>query len=116
MQLEIVIAGTVGLLVLVVILLVTSKKKPVKVKKVSSKPSGPFTKEEVAKHNTASDAWIIVKEKVYDVTDYVDSHPGGEAILRNAGADSTVGFEGPQHPVSVWDVLDTYYIGDLKHG
>jgi cytochrome b involved in lipid metabolism len=32
--------------------------------------------------------------KVYDVTSYVEEHPGGDAILNNAGDDSTEGFFG----------------------
>lgn len=28
---------------------------------------------------------MIIKGKVYDVTSYVEEHPGGDAILRNAG-------------------------------
>lgn len=77
------------------------------------KSSGPFTLEEVAKHNTREDCWIIVDDFVYDVTDYVDEHPGGDSILNNAGADSSLGFHGPQHPVSVADVLVLYKIGSL---
>jgi cytochrome b involved in lipid metabolism len=32
--------------------------------------------------------------QVYDVTPFVEEHPGGDAILNNAGGDSTVGFFG----------------------
>jgi len=32
--------------------------------------------------------------QVYDVTPYVEEHPGGDAILNNAGRDSTAGFYG----------------------
>lgn len=32
--------------------------------------------------------------QVYDVTPYVEEHPGGDAILNNAGGDSTEGFYG----------------------
>jgi cytochrome b involved in lipid metabolism len=91
----------------------SSTSAPKVEEKKREKVEGPFTKEEVAKHNTSSDAWLIIDGKVYDVTDYIDSHPGGDAILNNVGQDSSKGFHGPQHPVSVWDVLANYYIGDL---
>lgn len=52
--------------------------------------------------------------QVFDVTEYVDIHPGADAILRNAGGDSTEGFFGPQHPPTTVDLLAEYYIGDLK--
>lgn len=64
-----------------------------------------FTPTEVAKHNSPEDLWLIINGKVYNFTDYLPLHPGGEAILRNAGADSTKGFSGPQHPVRVWDMV-----------
>lgn len=32
--------------------------------------------------------------QVYDVTSYVEEHPGGDAILAHAGDDSTEGFYG----------------------
>ena len=68
----------------------------------------------MAKHNTDEDCWLIVDGKVYDVSEYVEFHPGGvESILSNAGGDSTKGFHGPQHGPSVVDHIRQYYIGDL---
>eukprot|EP00475_Leptophrys_vorax_P021824 TRINITY_DN2965_c0_g1_i1.p1 TRINITY_DN2965_c0_g1~~TRINITY_DN2965_c0_g1_i1.p1 ORF type:complete len:150 (-),score=11.33 TRINITY_DN2965_c0_g1_i1:86-475(-) len=72
-----------------------------------------FTAEEVATHNKRTDAWIIIKDKVYDITPYVEEHPGGSSILNNVGGDSTEGFFGPQHPSRVFDQVDEYYVGDL---
>lgn len=74
---------------------------------------GKFTAQEVAKHCTPESLWIILKGKVYDVTPYINEHPGGTAILRNAGHDSTEGFFGPQHPDRVFDLIDDFYIGDM---
>ncbi|CAL5006599.1 unnamed protein product [Urochloa decumbens] len=92
--------------------------------KSQSKSKGPdpaagmtsksYTKEEVSKHNTRKDCWIIIKDKVYDVTPYVEEHPGGDAILNNAGDDSTEGFFGPQHGTRVFDIIEDFCIGQLK--
>ncbi len=71
-------------------------------------------REEVAKHNKEEDAWIIIDNTVYDVTGYVEIHPGGDTILNNVGGDSTEGFHGEQHPATALDVLQNYYIGDIK--
>ncbi len=70
-----------------------------------------FTVEEVARHAAPDDCWIIVKGCVYDVTSYVEEHPGGQAILRNAGRDASAGFHGPQHPPRVFDMIDDFLIG-----
>ncbi|EAU91264.2 cytochrome b2 [Coprinopsis cinerea okayama7 len=57
-----------------------------------------FTGEEVAKHNTRESCWIVVHGKVYDVTEFLDEHPGGsKIILKYAGKDATEEYE-PIHP------------------
>ncbi|KAM7509596.1 hypothetical protein LguiA_020049 [Lonicera macranthoides] len=78
-----------------------------------SKASKMYAKAEVSLHNKRTDCWIIIKDKVYDVTPYVEEHPGGDAILAHAGDDSTDGFFGPQHATRVFDMIDDFYIGDL---
>ncbi|KZT22954.1 molybdopterin binding oxidoreductase [Neolentinus lepideus HHB14362 ss-1] len=45
-----------------------------------------FTIEEVAKHASKDDCWIVINNKVYDVTSVLSWHPGGaNAILPHAG-------------------------------
>ncbi|KAI1159248.1 acyl-CoA dehydrogenase-like protein [Nemania serpens] len=52
-----------------------------------------FTRDEVAKHNTEDSVWFVVDSKVYDVSDFLDAHPGGETVLRQvAGQDATAAF------------------------
>ncbi|KAI3447036.1 hypothetical protein Pfo_003701 [Paulownia fortunei] len=80
---------------------------------ISAEASKAYTKAEVSLHNKRTDCWIIIKEKVYDVTSYVEEHPGGDAILAHAGDDSTEGFFGPQHATRVFDMIEDFYIGDL---
>ncbi|KAF9786874.1 FMN-dependent dehydrogenase-domain-containing protein [Thelephora terrestris] len=53
---------------------------------------------EIAKHNAASDCWVIIDNKVYDVTEFLSLHPGGEQIiLKYAGRDATAAYK-PIHP------------------
>ncbi|XP_060209848.1 cytochrome B5-like protein [Lycium barbarum] len=73
-----------------------------------------YSKAEVALHNNRTDCWIIIKDKVFDVTSYVEEHPGGDAILAHAGDDSTEGFYGPQHATRVFEMIDDFCIGDLE--
>lgn len=41
---------------------------------------------EVKEHGPTSERpWVIRGEKVYDITDWIEGHPGGEVILRAAG-------------------------------
>lgn len=48
---------------------------------------------EVAQHNTVSDCWIIIGGKVYNITAYFGSHPGGDgALSQYCGQDATEGF------------------------
>ena len=51
----------------------------------------PFT--EVQEHNTRESGWMVIHGKVYDVTEWIDTHPGGDAIAMFLGADATDQFE-----------------------
>ncbi|KAK5074158.1 hypothetical protein LTS08_005116 [Lithohypha guttulata] len=52
-----------------------------------------ITRDEVAKNNTEDSLWTIVDHKVYDLTDFLEAHPGGNVVLQQyAGKDSTTAF------------------------
>lgn len=52
-----------------------------------------YTLEEVSKHNTAEDLWLIINGRVYNVTDFLEKHPGGQKpFLHYAGQDATERF------------------------
>lgn len=56
-------------------------------------PSETFSREEVRKHASDDSLWCIIDSTVYDLTDFVDAHPGGESVLRQvAGQDATKAF------------------------
>lgn len=53
-----------------------------------------YTAEEVARHCTRGDLWLVVRGKVYDASEWVDKHPGGAtALLRRGGRDSSQDFD-----------------------
>ncbi|KAF4723579.1 hypothetical protein FOZ63_006648, partial [Perkinsus olseni] len=63
---------------------------PQKRKKKKAKKCGGLGMDEVAKHNTKEDCWVVVNGFVLAVTPFLTEHPGGpEAILRYAGQDAT---------------------------
>lgn len=84
---------------------------------LSPKRPTAFSRSEVAQHNTIEDLWVILQLKdsfeVFDLTEYVDEHPGGAAIANHAGGDATKGFHGPQHPPRAYEMIEMYKIGDL---
>lgn len=49
--------------------------------------------EEIQKHNTPSDCWLVIENNVYDVTQYLSLHPGGaNRITPYCGQDATTAF------------------------
>lgn len=66
-----------------------------------------ITSDDLKKHNQPGDLWISIQGKVYDVSHWVKSHPGGEAAILNlAGQDVTDAFIA-YHPGTAWRHLET---------
>jgi len=70
-----------------------------------------FTVEEVGKHRTPDDAWVIYNDKVYDVSGWYE-HPGGAVIFTHAGDDMTDIFAA-FHEAGSRNLIKKFYIGDL---
>ncbi|CAF1452063.1 unnamed protein product [Adineta ricciae] len=57
---------------------------------------------------------IVINNKVYDVTKFVDEHPGGEEILEeHNGRDATCAFEDVGHSSDAREQMGAYLIGQL---
>ncbi|XP_053127435.1 cytochrome b5 [Hemicordylus capensis] len=76
---------------------------------------GPLlTLAEVAKRNTQQETWLVIHGHVYDVTRFLDEHPGGEEVLlEQAGRDATESFEDVGHSVDAQEMLKQYLVGVL---
>lgn len=85
-----------------------------------------FTMIEVSQHNSRNDCWTVISGDVYDLTDFVNSHPGGNVILRACGIDATTLFNsrqtadgqpigsGTPHSQAAREQLAPLRIGSLK--
>jgi len=77
-----------------------------------------ITTEELKKHNTEDSSWIAIEGKVYDITHFLNDHPGGkEIILPHLATDATDTFTSDtthSHSDAAFYMLEKYYIGVLK--
>ncbi|XP_024887902.1 cytochrome b5-like, partial [Temnothorax curvispinosus] len=72
---------------------------------------------DVAKCNgkNGTKTWIVIYDNVYDVTDYMQQHPGGPELLEEyAGKDATSGFDDFGHSSDAKKMLKKYLIGELQ--
>ncbi|XP_007238692.1 cytochrome b5 [Astyanax mexicanus] len=69
---------------------------------------------EVEERNSFKSTWIIINHKVYDVTKFLEEHPGGEEVLREqAGGDATESFEDVGHSTDAREMAKSLLIGEL---
>uniref|UniRef100_A0A0A1WQE6 Cytochrome b5 reductase 4 n=1 Tax=Zeugodacus cucurbitae TaxID=28588 RepID=A0A0A1WQE6_ZEUCU len=75
----------------------------------------PVNSDELARHNTREDAWMAIRGKVYNVTRYMDFHPGGvDELMRGVGRDATKLFDEVHAWVNYQQLLVKCYIGPLR--
>ncbi|OGM48045.1 hypothetical protein ABOM_002904 [Aspergillus bombycis] len=71
-----------------------------------------LTLKEISQHKTKDDLWLIIHNKVYDVTKFLDEHPGGEdVVLDLAGQDASSAYDDVGHSDEAGEVLSTLQIG-----
>lgn len=84
------------------------------IKPVANVQTNKYTQRDVADHSDITSCWIIVYDKVYDVTKFLSEHPGGyDILLEHAGRDATIPFEEKGHSHDALQLLQDYYIGDV---
>lgn len=74
----------------------------------------PVTSAELAEHKTKYDCWTALNGKVYNITQYLDYHPGGSSILmKGAGKDCTALFNKYHAWVNIDGLLTKCLVGIL---
>lgn len=89
----------------------------------TSNVTTPITALEIEAHNTKSSCWMTIDGSVYDVTEYIKNHPGGNEIVKACGMDATnlfngqktSGIETTDHSKSARNLLKQYKIGVLSN-
>ncbi|GCE98514.1 fatty acid alpha-hydroxylase [Zygosaccharomyces mellis] len=74
-----------------------------------------FSQKQLSEHNNEKNCWVSVyHRKIYDVTEFLDEHPGGaEYILEHAGSDITGILKDKdvhEHSESAYEILDDNYL------
>ncbi|KDN37932.1 putative SCS7-required for hydroxylation of ceramide [Tilletiaria anomala UBC 951] len=76
-----------------------------------------FNADQVSKHDRLEDVWVVHKGKVYDVTDFVLDHPGGDdLVMRYAGKDMGDIMDDiveHVHSDSAYELLEEHLIGKI---
>jgi len=78
-----------------------------------------YSLSDISQHNNAGDCWMAISGSVYDVTDFIPEHPGGDNILLGCGKDATSMFnqrpnDGTSHSGRARSILENYKIGTLS--
>uniref|UniRef100_A0A182M758 Cytochrome b5 heme-binding domain-containing protein n=1 Tax=Anopheles culicifacies TaxID=139723 RepID=A0A182M758_9DIPT len=69
---------------------------------------------EVSQHNKQDDVWMVIHDKVYDVTKFLNEHPGGEEVLiEYAGKEATTEFDDVGHSTDAKEQMKQFLVGEL---
>jgi nitrate reductase (NAD(P)H) len=86
-------------------------------------PNTPtYTLKDLEDARSEGKCWTAINGNIYDITEYIAQHPGGNIINEDCGMDSTDLFEtrpmgsGTAHSANARQTLETYYIGKLVLG
>ncbi|XP_065044847.1 uncharacterized protein LOC135676985 [Musa acuminata AAA Group] len=75
-----------------------------------------YSPSEISLHTTKKDCWLSIHGKVYDVTTFLEDHPGGEDVILHASAsgDATQAFDDVGHSSTAASMMESYVIGTVE--
>ncbi|KIP09157.1 hypothetical protein PHLGIDRAFT_86968 [Phlebiopsis gigantea 11061_1 CR5-6] len=76
-----------------------------------------ITYDELKAHSTKDNIYLLIHGKVYNVTKFLDEHPGGDEVILAEGAkDATEAFEDVGHSDEARALLPDLFVGDFEQG
>jgi len=73
-----------------------------------------FTRAEVLNNDNKKITRFIIHDKVYDVTPFLNEHPGGEEVLLDhANKDASEDFDDVGHSSDAFQIMDKYLVGEI---
>ncbi|CZR53891.1 related to cytochrome b5 [Phialocephala subalpina] len=74
-----------------------------------------FTRKEIEAHKRDDDLWIVMHNKVYNLTSYLEEHPGGKELLQQLGGlDATEAFEEVGHSDEARETVEAFLVGEIS--
>ncbi|WOL14307.1 cytochrome b5-like [Canna indica] len=79
-------------------------------------PLKSYSPSEISLHTTKKDCWLSIHGKVYDVTNFLEDHPGGDDVLLHASAsgDASQAFDDVGHSSTAMSMMESYLIGSVE--
>ncbi|KAG8179044.1 hypothetical protein JTE90_016052 [Oedothorax gibbosus] len=73
-----------------------------------------YTLKEISEHSSNDSVWVLINNGVYDVSKFLEEHPGGPEVLMDwAGKEATEAFEDVGHSSDARELMKNYKIGEL---
>lgn len=72
-----------------------------------------LTLQDVATHTSANDCYLAINKKVYDVSNYINKHPGGKRNITSRCGQEVTGIFASIHSNFAWNLLAQFYIADI---
>lgn len=76
-----------------------------------------YSMEDVKKNCENNQTWVVINNSIYNVTEFLNEHPGGEEVLlEQSGRNATEAFEDVGHSTDAREMMKKYKVGELAEG
>jgi cytochrome b involved in lipid metabolism len=76
--------------------------------------SKTFSLADAALHNLRTDCWLVIDNKIYDVSLYLGSHPGGQRNITSRCGTEVTGVFASIHSNFAWNLLNKYFVANVS--